>query len=215
MTAMERGELIALKAIGTLLEYPRPEVRAALPEIAEVIAGARLLRPKDRQALIDLVEFIRATDPLLAEERYVSLFDRGRATSLHLFEHVHGEARDRGQAMVNLKAVYSAAGFDLTSRELPDYLPVVLEYLSCRDLTEAKAMLGDCAAILRRIGEALTARGSPYGAALQALLGFIGDAELEVKVAARARMAEEDLDAEWVERPAFAPAEPGRGGRVS
>lgn len=212
---MGRSELIVLKAIGTLLEYPHPEVRAALPEILEVIAGSRLVRPKDRQGLIDLVEFIRAADPLLAEERYVALFDRGRATSLHLFEHVHGEARDRGQAMVDLKAVYSAAGFDLTSRELPDYMPVVLEYLSCRDLAEAKAMLGDCAPILRRIGEALVARRSPYRAAIQALLGIVGEPDLEVKAAARGRIADEDLDAEWVERPAFAPTEPERGGRVS
>ncbi len=210
---MERGDLVVLKAIGALLDYPRPELRAALPEISEVIGASHLVRPKDRLSLLRLVESIHAAKPLVAEERYVELFDRGRATSLYLFEHVHGEARERGGAMVELKAVYAAAGFELSSRELPDYLPVVLEYLSCRDIAEAKAMLGDCAHILRAIGEALLQRGSDYAAALQALLGIIGEPELNVKAASGRRVGREDLDAEWIERPAFEPAGPPGAGR--
>ena len=86
-----------------------------------------------------------AAIPSRSEERYVDLFDRGRSLSLHLFEHLHGESRDRGEAMVDLKRIYERAGFDLSARELPDYLPVVLEYLSCREIAEARAMLADCA----------------------------------------------------------------------
>lgn len=207
---MQGSELVVLKAIGALLDYPRPELLAALPEIADLVKACKLVRPKDRLGLLSLVESLRAAEPLVAEERYVELFDRGRATSLYLFEHVHGEARDRGMAMVELKALYAAAGFELKSRELPDFLPVVLEYLSCRDFAEVKAMLGDCAHILRAIGEALLQRQSEYAAALQALLGIIGEAELNVKAVSKRRAEREDLDAEWHERPAFEPVA-GRG----
>ena len=101
--------------------------------MAEVIAGSPLVGPREREDLLRLIEEIGRGDLLDAEERYVDLFDRGRALSLHLFEHLHGDGRDRGTAMVELKRLYAAAGFELTARELPDYLPVVLEYLSVRD----------------------------------------------------------------------------------
>lgn len=72
-------------------------------------------------------------DPLDARAQYSELFDRGRATSLLLFEHVHGESRDRGRAMVDLLAQYEQHGLQLNSRELPDHLPLYLEYWrSCR-----------------------------------------------------------------------------------
>ena len=83
-----------------------------------------------------------------------------RASSLHLFEHLHGESRDRGEAMVELKRLYEHAGFELSTRELPDYLPVVLEYLSCRDLAETHELLADCAHLLKAIARALMTRNS-------------------------------------------------------
>ena len=207
---MSRSPMIVLRAIGALLGYPRPELREALPEIADALRASTLIGSADGAAVLRLVELIAGADPLWSEERYVELFDRGRATSLHLFEHVHGDARDRGQAMVELKAVYEQAGFRLSANELPDYLPVVLEYLSCRELTEAREMLGDCAHILRSIGEALLQRGSPYASVFQALLGFVGEAGLDAKVAGRRAEEAENLDRDWFEQPAFAPAPPAR-----
>jgi nitrate reductase molybdenum cofactor assembly chaperone NarJ/NarW len=146
--------MIVLRALGALLSYPREEVRQALPEIADAIRASPLIAAREREGLLALIDDLRTRDLLEAEERYVDLFDRGRATSLHLFEHLHGEARDRGQAMVDLKRLYERAGYELSSRELPDYLPVILEYLSCCDLRETRALLGDCAHILKRIGQA-------------------------------------------------------------
>jgi nitrate reductase delta subunit len=202
---MSDPAMIVLRALGALLSYPRPELRAALPEISDVVRDAPLLASQDRAAILGLVDLLVSADQLWAEERYVELFDRGRATSLHLFEHVHGEARDRGEAMVELKTIYEHAGFLLTANELPDYLPVVLEYLSCRDLAEAREMLGDCAHILRSIGEALLERGSPYSAVFRALLGIAGEAGLDEKAASRRVAEAEDLDRDWFEQPAFAP----------
>jgi nitrate reductase delta subunit len=149
---------------------------------------------------------------LTIEERYVDLFDRGRALSLHLFEHLHGESRDRGAAMVELKRLYTAAGFELSARELPDFLPVVLEYLSCRDLAEARDLLADCAHILTSIARSLMARRSRYVAVPQALLVIAGEKPVDGAKIQPVREQADELDRDWDERPAFADA-PLAGGR--
>jgi len=195
--------MIVLRALGALLSYPREEVRQALPEIAEAIRTSQLVAPRQREDLLAFIGNLRGSDLLEAEERYVELFDRGRAASLHLFEHLHGEGRDRGQAMIDLKRLYEQAGYELSSRELPDYLPVVLEYLSCRDLRETRELLGDCARILRRIGQSLIARGSGYATVLQALLVIAGEDPIDVAAVARVKERSEDLDRDWLEQPAF------------
>lgn len=202
---MTESPMLVLRALGALVTYPRSDLRGALPEIAEVLRASPLIAPPDRGALNGLIELLADADPLWSEEHYVEMFDRRRATSLHLFEHVHGDTRARGDAMVELKSLYERAGFSLAANELPDYLPVVLEYLSCRDLAEAKAMLGDCAHILRAVGEALLQRGSNYSAVFQALLDIAGEPGLDQSTAARGVNEAEDLDREWVEEPAFGP----------
>jgi nitrate reductase delta subunit len=195
--------MIVLRAFGALLSYPQEEIRRALPEIAEAIRASQLIPPPQREDLLTLIDELRADDLLKVEERYVELFDRGRAASLHLFEHLHGEGRDRGQAMVDLKRLYERAGYELSSRELPDYLPVVLEYLSCRDLGETRELLGDCAYILRHIGQSLIARGSSYATVLQALLVVAGEDPIDVATVPRVTERAENLDRNWFEQPAF------------
>ncbi len=199
--------MIVLRALAALLSYPREEVRQALPEIAEAIRTSHLVARRQREDLLTLIEELSAGDLLAAEERYVELFDRGRAASLHLFEHLHGEGRDRGQALVDLKRVYQQAGYELSSRELPDYLPIVLEYLSCRDLPETRELLGDCAHILRRIAQSLIARRSRYAAVLQVLLVIAGENPIDAEAVPPVRERPDILDRDWYERPAFA-AEP-------
>jgi|WetSurMetagenome_2_1015567.scaffolds.fasta_scaffold60314_2 nitrate reductase delta subunit len=198
-----------LKALGALLAYPADELVAALPEIGTVIDLEARLPKEARKELVLLQEELAASDLLDAQERYVALFDRGRATSLHLFEHVHGDSRDRGPAMVDLKEVYARAGLQLAPGELPDYLPAVLEYLALRPFAEAKEMLGDCAHILRAVGEALRQRGSRYAAVPNALLLLIGDRPLAVEVPAVA--PEPPLDDEWREEPVFFGPPGGKG----
>jgi nitrate reductase delta subunit len=196
--------ILLFKAFSALLSYPAVEMRQALPEIAEVIRTSPLVAPREQAALLALVEEIGSGDLLAAQEHYVDLFDRGRALSLHLFEHLHGESRDRGSAMVQLKELYAAAGFELATRELPDYLPVVLEYLSCREMAEVREMLTDCADILRTIAKALIARRSRYGAVLQALIVIAGEKPVDAAAVPPARERNEALDRDWFEQPAFA-----------
>ena len=211
--------MLTFKAFSALLSYPSQELRQALPEIADVIRGSPLVKARERQGLLDLIDALGQGELLDAEQRYVDLFDRGRALSLHLFEHLHGDGRDRGQAMVELKQLYERAGFDLTATELPDYLPVVLEYLSVRKMDEARDMLIDCAHILTSIARSLLARQSRYAAVPQELLVMAGEQPLDGAKVAPVRERLETMDRDWAEQPAFGvdaaspvgiPAAPGR-----
>jgi len=207
--------MLIFKAFSALLSYPSAEMREALPEIVELVRASKLIAPHERAALLDLVEEIGEGDLLMAEERYVDLFDRGKALSLHLFEHLHGDGRDRGVAMVELKALYGAAGFELSTSELPDYLPVVLEYLSQRDMAEARDMLTDCAHILASIARSLLARQSRYASVPQALLVIAGEKPVDAsEVKPVAEHQPEALDRDWVERPAFDNTAVPGGGRT-
>jgi nitrate reductase delta subunit len=196
----------AYKALAALLAYPTAELLAALPEVGAVVDGEPRLGRRERRALRRLVAELGASDLIDAQERYVELFDRGRATSLHLFEHVHGESRDRGQAMVDLSATYARAGLALRANELPDYLPVLLEFLSTQPEAVAKDMLEDCAHIVRRIGDALAKRNSAYAAVFAAMLSLAGQRGLGTDVPA-ADDRDRPLDDEWLEQPVvFGPA---------
>jgi len=209
--------MIVLRALGALLTYPRPELRAALPEIDHVVVNSALVDAERREQLRQLIGELGHTDLLELEQRYVALFDTGRSTCLWLFEHVHGESRDRGQAMVDLKGIYERAGFHLAANELPDYLPALLEYLSYRELPEAHSMLGDCAHILRKIGARLAAQGSQYAAVFAALLRIAARPGFAMPMATATEPGsggERFVDEEWTEAPAFGPGSAGTEPKV-
>jgi nitrate reductase delta subunit len=196
--------MLIFKALSVLLSYPTAAMREALPEIADVVRTSKFVAPRERDALLDLIAELERGELLTVEERYVDLFDRGRALSLHLFEHLHGESRDRGSAMIELKQLYANAGFELSAKELPDYLPVVLEYLGHRNITEARELLADCGHILQSIGRSLIARQSGYAAVLQALLVIAGEQPIDAAKIPPVRERRENLDLDWAEQPAFA-----------
>lgn len=190
-----------LKLLAVLLSYPSEEMVAALPEIARRLTAETALRGATQDALAGLLAELKREDLLDLQERYVAQFDAGRATSLHLFEHVHGDSRDRGQAMVDLNALYRRSGYALAVNELPDYLPAVLEYLAGRPAEEVHDLLDDCAHILRAIGERLIAGGSPYAAVIAALLDLHGAAPLTAPKIKAGAAAQRSLDDEWDETP--------------
>ncbi|MBE1160720.1 nitrate reductase molybdenum cofactor assembly chaperone [Dyella sp. 7MK23] len=190
-----------LRALSALLAYPDAELRAALPDIEAAIRAAQDLKTASRDGLLALAREIARRDALDAEARFVDLFDRGRSTSLNLFEHVHGDGRDRGPAMLDLRQRYLDAGLEPSGNELPDHLPMLLEYLSCRDVAEVRETLGDCAHILRSIGNRLLHKRSRYAAVFGALLELARAEGLDPHAPV---LPPEDLDASWEERPAFA-----------
>jgi len=189
---------LALRALSRLLLYPDAGVRAALPEIAQALAADTSLRRSRREALTRLVRDLASRDPYEVEARYVDTFDRSRRTSLYLFEHVHGDSRERGPAMIDLLQTYACAGLHLPAGELPDYLPVALEFASTQPPKVARAFLGEIAHILATIHTALAKRRSPYAGAIAAAIELAGERVRTVELA-----PEEALDDAWAEPPAF------------
>ena len=171
-------------ALSVLLDYPRDDFFDVLDSVERHLLGCAALPDGVRGGLARFFAYVRGRDLLTLQENYVALFDRGRATSLHLFEHVHGESRDRGQAMVDLLQTYERHGLYLRQRELPDHLPVFLEYLSHLPAPDARALLGETSEILRALAGRLAERGSHYGFVVGALLSLGGAAPVEVPAAA-------------------------------
>jgi nitrate reductase delta subunit len=164
----------------------------------ELLRDERAMSGSRLAELDALMEALGRADPLEAESDYVELFDRGRGTSLHLFEHVHGDSRDRGPAMIDLGQTYEKAGLVLTEGELPDYLPAVLEFVSTQPVREAKAFLGEMSHIFNAIFGALQHRESAYASVLGALLELAGEQAQAVKPP-----VEEPLDESWAEPVVF------------
>jgi nitrate reductase delta subunit len=157
------------KVLSLLLTYPTREIQEAAPEMKEVLAGEAVLGPRERRGVDALIDELVAGDLYDMQERYVLLFDRTRTLSLHLFEHIHGESRDRGQAMVDLMAMYEEHGLAIDARELPDHLPLFLEFLSTLPLAEAREILTQPLHIVAAVGERLKKRKSAYAHVFAAL----------------------------------------------
>lgn len=166
---------LAYRALALLLTYPTPGMQAAMPEVAEALDAETRIPGPIRRALHRLCGELAEADLYEAQERYVWLFDRTRSLSLNLYEHVHGESRDRGQAMVALLELYRAKGLELSANELPDHLPVFLEFLSTLPEAEAASLLGEASHVLTAIGERLRKRGSGYRAVFGALAALADD----------------------------------------
>ena len=197
-TSKTASASLSLRVLARLLSYPDAELRSHLSAMRDALYTERALTA-GRLAEIDvLMDSLAGGDPIDTEAAYVQLFDRGRATSLHLFEHVHGDSRDRGPAMIDLAQTYDQAGLYLASGELPDYLPAVLEFVSTQPPREARAFLGEMTHIFNALFSALRERQSAYASVIGALLELAGEKAQSVKVA-----PEEPLDASWTEPPAF------------
>ncbi|MBL8388432.1 MAG: nitrate reductase molybdenum cofactor assembly chaperone [Hydrogenophaga sp.] len=188
----------SLRALARLLAYPDAQLRADLAPLIAAIDEEASVPAARRAELRALAADLVRRDPLEVEARYVETFDRGRATSLHLFEHVHGDSRDRGPAMIDLVQTYEKSGLYLGPDELPDHLGVVLEFASTQPPALAKAFLGEVAHILNAIFSALLKRESPYAAVVAAVLELAGQ-----KAEAVPFKADEALDESWAEPEAF------------
>ena len=189
---------LSLKVLAHLLSYPDATLRAHLSEMRTALHEECAMTPDRLKELDVLIATLGGSDVLDIEAQYVELFDRGRATSLHLFEHVHGDSRDRGPAMIDLAQTYEKAGLFLTPDEMPDYLPVVLQFVSTQPPLEARAFLAEMAHIFNAIFNALQQRNTPYASVLGALMELAGEKAHAVKVA-----PDEPLDAAWEEPVVF------------
>ena len=205
------------KILAALLTYPTAEIQEAVEDFLPLLKEEALVPAPFIKRLKPLIAEYQDRDLLDLQERYVLLFDRTRTLSLHLFEHVHGESRDRGQAMVDLKAMYEANGLNIDSTELPDFLPLFLEYLSILPCEDALELLQEPAHVIAAIGERLTKRDSSYASVLAALGQLAGPADPKVIAALRAEPDDdpedlEALDEAWeAEQVTFGPGSPEDG----
>ena len=195
------------KALSALLTYPSAELQQATGEISEAIDGETAIPARVRDQLHALLMELTSGDLYDLQERYVLLFDRTRSLSLHLFEHVHGESRDRGQAMIDLKSLYEKNGLTIGAAELPDFLPLFLEFLSTRPAAEACELLGQPAHILSAFAERLRKRHSLYEAVFRALVALAAARPKSEDISALLAQPDPDandfaaLDAAWEDEP--------------
>ena len=189
---------LTLRVLARLLGYPDAELRAQLTALRDALRDERALTTGRMLEIDALIDRLRSPPALEVEARYVEMFDRGRGTALHLFEHVHGDSRDRGPAMVDLIKTYEEAGLYLAPGELPDHLCVLLEYASTQPPAQARALLGEVAHIVQLIFSALLKRHSPYASVLAAVLDLAGARAQAVQLP-----EEPTLDDSWIEPEAF------------
>ncbi|SDE11347.1 MULTISPECIES: nitrate reductase molybdenum cofactor assembly chaperone [Kordiimonas] len=197
------------KIMGMLLAYPTEDLQQHMDELKAVITEEKLIPQKIMKPLLGFMDDLARRNLMRVQEDYVANFDRSRAHSLYLFEHVHGESRDRGQAMVDLLDLYKSHGFELAARELPDYLPLFLEFLAILPFEQAKELLGETVHILGAVGAKLKAKKLGYQHVYRALEA-LSDAKADEKFVEQALLdAEQEdtsleaLDKEWEETPAF------------
>ena len=206
------SDLKLLKVLSLLIDYPSNKLFLGdtLADCTEIVAKSTLISPEVRTQIIDLIEDLIDTGSLEAQARYDGLFERGRSLSLWLFEHVHGESRDRGQAMVDLMGQYQEAGFEISVKELPDYLPLYLEFLAYQatiieDDIQIRMDIADVSHIIALLAARLEDRGSLYKGCFNALLQIAGKPleiveEYQEKISKEKRDDSfEALDKEWEE----------------
>ncbi len=191
---------LSLRALSAMLRYPDAELRAAALEIAATLRHETALPSSRIRELEALLRQFATLDPYKVESRYVDTFDRSRSCSLHLFEHVHGDSRARGPAMVDLAQTYERAGLELAPGELPDFLPVVLEFASTQPVDVAVEFLGEITHVVKLIFSALHSRGNPYAMVLAGVLELAGERAEPVEIEAE---PEDMLDDKWIEPEAF------------
>jgi nitrate reductase delta subunit len=187
-----------LRVFSHLLDYPSHDVRTHLAELQTALRDEGAIGGTRLAEIDSLLQWIANTAPLDVEADYVAVFDRGRSTSLHLFEHIHGDSRDRGPAMIDLTQTYEKAGLYLAEGELPDFLPALLQFVSTQPPREARSFLAEMAEILNALFSALKLRQSPYASVIGALIELAGETAQAVALAPEA-----PLDEAWSEPVAF------------
>jgi nitrate reductase delta subunit len=207
---------LSYRGLACLLSYPTPAVKETVGAISQAMREENLLPAANRKAVEALIAEIAADDLYDLQERYIDIFDRTRSLSLNLYEHVHGESRERGQAMVALLELYRSRGLELDANELPDFLPVFLEFLSILPQAEAASFLGEAVHVLEAMAVRLKKRDSRYQAVFDSLVALAGVRAEAGVVAALLAEPEQDpddleaLDKTWEESAVtFGPGEAG------
>lgn len=195
------------RALGALLTYPTEALVEGLSEIVEAVDNEKILSMAHVDALRELCVKLEGQDLMDLQDGYVRLFDRTRSMSLHLYEHLYGEARERGQAMVRLQTLYKFHGFSHTGSELPDFLPLFAEFLSLMPDRTARTILSDAAPVIEALRLRASEKETPYAAVFSALVSLASksvDREALAEImrgGGRDDDSLEAMDRDWEEAP--------------
>lgn len=195
---------LTLRTLAALLAYPSEELAAHAGELRDALRREGFLSADDRRRVEPLLEALETEELLDLQAAYSELFDRSRSLSLHLFEHVHGDNRERGQAMIDLGQQYLASGFFLDANELPDFVPVFLEYASCLPPSEAVETLAQPAHVFAALADRLDQRQARYAAVFHCLVALSGvrpAAQDLAEIDRNTPPVDPDIDSEWEEAP--------------
>lgn len=165
--------MMILNIISLLMDYPNDNSPEFLDQVQQHILQSQLSE-ENKKSVTQLLQHFGHYSLLDLQSDYDSMFERGRSLSLHLFEHIHGESRDRGQAMVNLQQQYRDAGLEIDVKELPDYLPLYLEFLSTQGEDNARIGLEEVAPILAVLACRLDQRENVYASIFHSLIELSG-----------------------------------------
>lgn len=190
-----------LSVISSLLDYPDASLLQHKDEVLEIVDQSSL-DPVLKNKVVAFITKNIERDLMDWQGEYDGLFERGRSVGLWLFEHVHGESRDRGQAMVDLVAKYREAGLEISKHELPDYIPLFLEFLATQGKENAAGWIIDVEHIFALLQCRLENRHSEYSVLFEALLSLAGSTieldETRKQIANEKRDDSKDaIDKEW------------------
>ena len=207
--AIQGNNMKTLQVLGALLTYPTPQFMEVLEQLPPLLEQETWLKSKPLKAVQATLQEFQSKDLLELQEEYVELFDRTPSLSLHLFEHIHGDSKDRGQAMVDLSNMYQEQNLEINVNETPDYLPMFLEYLSTLHGEEAQECLAETVTVLKVLQQRLEKRQSSYANIFAALISLTKSTPDEKVLAEMLKAAdgrvqtEAEIDAAWEEQMAF------------
>lgn len=195
--------MLTFRVLSALLNYPTPDLKAEAALAERILRSDGILTGAHLENVCGFLRQLQLTPQLDAESAYIEAFDRGKSTSLYLFEHIHGESRDRGQAMVRLLMRYRMHGLDLDTKELPDFLPLFLEFLSTCRPDVARKYLSEVIDIVDGLAARLLQRGADYAAVLAAIGSIVPRKEGQPVLDPGQERDDmpEALDAAWEEAP--------------
>lgn len=190
------------KILSLLLTYPNEEIYAFLPEVNTTLLEENIINKQSRIGIGSFVDFFTKEGLANWQAHYVQLFDYSKSASLYLFEHVHGDSKDRGQAMVDLIALYKENGLEITRAELPDYLPMFLEFLAMQTQEKAEELLAEIIDIVGFIYKKLEEKDNPYHYLLAAIIQISKRKPAEARVEKMiSEMPEISIDEAYEEEP--------------
>lgn len=163
------------KILSLLLTYPDAEISGFLPEALKELEKEALVPAVTIEKLHEFADHFSKMDLIDWQAEYVQLFDQSRNVSLYLFEHVKGDSRDRGQAMTDLLEFYRENGLEPSGIELPDHLPVFLEFLSTLPAAEASEVLAGPISIINSIYKILCKKDNMYRYPMEAIISLSSD----------------------------------------